>query len=114
MISNNERFRLALEKDPGLIDRMEKRAQQKAFEKEYGVCRATPLKCPSCASYLQSPGSLWHNPEIPEYLTCRKCKLQFQLTCLTLPTQQVIEELRQVVKGEGTLPSWLKKDDNPG
>lgn len=101
-------FLKALQKDPGLIDKIKKREELDAFKREYNTEKATPLKCPACGTYLQWPGSLWFNKDDPTLCVCKKCRLVFKLICLTVPNAQLIEELREVVKGKGTLPSWLK------
>jgi len=102
-------FLKELQKDPGLIGKLQKREELDAFKKEFNTERATPLKCPACGAYLQYPGSLWVNKDDITLFVCRKCRLVFKLTCLTVPNETLIAELRRAVKGEGGLPSWIKK-----
>ena len=52
-------FLKALAKDPNLVNKLIKREALDAFKKKYSIDRASPLKCPACASLTQTPGSLW-------------------------------------------------------
>lgn len=106
-------FLKALAKDPGLIDKLGKQENLRGFKDKYDVEKTSGLKCPSCAAYLQSPGSLYYNPSNPIHFVCRKCKLEFRIFCLTIENIVLIEELKRVAKGEGGLPSWIKQEGQP-
>ena len=105
-----QEFLKALQKDPGLTSKLKKRDELGAFKEKYNVERATPLKCPACASILQSPGSLYIDKDSHTLFVCRKCKLQYRLECLTLPNDDLISNLRLVIKGdEKATLEWYKK-----
>jgi len=105
-ISNE--FLKEIEKDPKFLGRLRKREELSNFKESYNLDRATPLRCPVCSVYLQSPGSLWADKIDPTKFVCRKCKLEFTLICHTPKNSQLIDDLRKIVKGEGTLPEWIK------
>ena len=109
-MSDMQEFLKALQKDPSLVSRLKKREELEDFKEKYNVERATPLKCPACASILQSPGSLYIDKDDHTLFVCRKCKLQYRLECLTLPNDDLISNLRLVIKGgeEATL-GWNKR-----
>jgi len=110
-MSDSLKFQEALSKDPGLFDRLKKQEELASFKTKYDVEGSSGLKCPSCAAYLQSPGSLWYRPSRPNHLVCRKCKLEFDLVCNTVPNEQLIREVKEAAKGKGILPSWLKGEE---
>jgi hypothetical protein len=102
-----EDFLKALQKDPSLISKLQKREGFTEFKEKYNVERATPLKCPVCSTFFQFPGSLWIDKVDHTKFVCKKCKLEFNLTCLTVPNDNLIEELRKIAKGEQKgMPSW--------
>lgn len=107
---SDDAFLRALQKDPGLIDRLNKQESLREFKEKYDVEMASGLKCPSCAAYLQSPGSLWYRPMRPTHYVCRRCFLEFDIVCKTVPMEKVAEESKQAGKGIGFLPSWLKTE----
>lgn len=109
-MSEAEAFLKALGKDPSLLDKLKKTSDLEAFKDKYNTERATPLKCPACSVFFQNPGSLWINKNDHTKFVCKKCKLEFDLICKTLPNDSLIEEIRQVSKGEKEgLPSWMKE-----
>jgi len=101
-----------VQKDPGIVARTLKQEDLRAFKDKYGVVGASGLKCPACAAYLESPGSLWWNPENPTHFVCRKCHLVLKIECEHYPIQTVCEELKKVSSGKGSgLPFWLVKEE---
>ena len=105
-----QEFLKALQKDPDLASKLKKRAELEEFKEKYNVERATPLKCPACASVLQSPGSLYIDKDDPTRFVCRKCKLIYTIICHTLPNENLIENLRLILKGnEKATLNWDKK-----
>ena len=109
-MSEIQEFLKALQKDPSLISKLKKRDELEEFKEKYNVERATPLKCPACASILQSPGSLYIDKDDHTLFTCKKCKLQYKIECLTLPNDDLIGNLRLVVKGDKNAKlEWYKK-----
>jgi len=107
--SGNE-FLKALSEDPGLLDRLKKQGELVEFKEKYNTERATPLKCPVCAQFYQYPGSLWIDKDDPTKFVCRKCKLEFELKCLTVPNSLLIEDLRKAAKGELTSINWFDQE----
>ena len=105
-----EDFARALQEDPTLISRLKKGAELDDFKVKYNVERATPLKCPVCSIFLQSPGSLWINKDDPTQFVCRKCKLEFTLICNTVDNGTLISDLRKAVKNELTTLSWFQPE----
>lgn len=99
-MTNMREFLKALQKDPELGSRLKKRAEFEEFKEQYEVEKATPLKCPACAPLMQSPGSLYYNPANPTRFVCRKCKLIYTLECHTLPNEDLIANIRLIIKGD--------------
>jgi len=114
-------FLKKVQEDPSLVDRTLRQDELRVFKEKYNVIGASGLKCPSCAAYLDNPGSLWWNPENPTYFVCRKCKLEFLIDCWNVKISMVIEELKRVSKGgppkggktQG-LPFWLMREEKNG
>jgi len=105
-----EDFAKALAKDPDLVTRLQKRAELDAFKEKYNVERATPLKCPACASVLQTPGSLWINRNDKSVFTCRKCKITYKISTQPISTDELIIHLRAIHKGnEDATLQWDKR-----
>ena len=111
MSNSNEAFLKAIDKDPTFIARLKKRAELDAFKEKYNTERATPLKCPVCSVFLQSPGSLWINKDDHTRFVCKKCKLEFTLICHTHPNDTLINELRKAAKGEATSIKWFEQKE---
>lgn len=104
-----EEFVQQLRDDPKLVERLQKQEEFRAFKEKYNTERATPLKCPVCSTFYQWPGSLWIDKDDNTKFVCRKCHLHYTIICHTIPNISLIDELRQIGKGEeGGLPSWLK------
>jgi len=103
-----EDFLRALQKDPELMSKLKKSGELSEFKEKYSVEKASGLKCPVCAVFFQFPGSLWYNPKNPTHFICRKCRLEFNINCLTLPISDIITELKAIGKGEQPFPSWMK------
>ncbi len=95
-----QEFLKALQKDPNLPSKLQKRQELIDFKEIYNVGRATPLKCPACASVLPFPSSLWIDKDNNTRFVCRKCKLVYTLICQTLPNDNLIENLRLAIKGD--------------
>lgn len=109
-----QEFLKALQKDPDLVSKLEKREELEGFKEKYHVERATPLKCPACAAVLQSPGSLYIDKDDPTRFVCRKCRLKYTLICHTLPNEDLIANLRLIVKGdEKATLDWDKRIGKP-
>ena len=110
-----ERFLEKVQKDPGLVDRTLKQDELRLFKEKYHVVGASGLKCPACAAYLDNPGSLWWDPQVPTYFICRKCKLIFHIECLNVKNSMLLEELKRISKGGkdkyGGLPFWLTNQE---
>ncbi len=92
-------FTDALLKDPDLVAKLQRRVELNEFKEQYSVERATPLKCPACSGFQMSGGSLWINKEDRSIFVCRKCKLQWKIECLTLPTNELIIQMKEINKG---------------
>ena len=95
-----EAFARELEKNPKLLEQLQKRAELEEFKSRYNLGRATPLKCPACSSLLQFPASLWINKDDHHLFVCRKCKLEWRLECLTQDNDILIANIRKTLKGE--------------
>lgn len=105
------KFLEKVQKDPGIVNRTLKQEDLRAFKELYDVTGASGLKCPSCSSYLESPGSLWWNPENPTSFVCRKCHLVFKIECKSYPIEAICEEVKKVTSGKASgLPFWLMKE----
>ena len=89
-----EEFAKMLRENPQLVDSMRKKGELNEFKEKYDVVRASPLKCPACSQWGQVGGSLWINREDPKRMVCRKCKLEWAIECLTLPTNDLIWKLK--------------------
>jgi len=110
-----EDFLKALQKDPSLAGRLQKREGLTEFKEKYNVEKSSGLKCPVCGAFFQyPPGSLWYSPTNPTHFVCRKCRLEFNLNCITLPIPDIIKELKGSGKGEHTLPSWIEGNTTGG
>ena len=105
-----ESFLKALAKDPDLVNKLVRRAKLDDFRKKYNVERASPLKCPACASLMQTPGSLWMHKDDKSLFTCRKCKITYRIETTPISTDELIFNLRKIHKGdeEATL-DWDKR-----
>ena len=118
MSNSGEAFLKAIEQDPTLLNRLKKQAELADFKEKYNTQRATHLKCPVCAQFYQYPGSLWINKDDHTKFVCKKCKLEYNLECLTVPNDKLIEDLRKATKGKLTSISWFepKKEEegDPG
>jgi len=101
-------FAKALSEDPTLLNRLQKQTELADFKEKYNTERATPLKCPVCSVFYQYPGSLWINKDDPTKFVCKKCKLEFDLVCLTVDNTKLIEDLRKAAKGELTGIDWFE------
>ena len=103
-----EEFAKAVAADPSLIERLKKSQGLSEFKDKYDVDKASGLKCPVCAVFFQYPGSLWYKSYRPDHFVCRKCHLEFTLTCNTIDNADLITELKLIGKGEQAFPSWMK------
>lgn len=109
-MSELDDFVKRLKEDPSLAEKLQKQEEFRSFKEKYNTEKATPLKCPTCAAFFQWPGSLWINKDDDKKFVCRKCKLEYTITCHTLSVDSLIKEIRKISKGEQTgLPSWLKE-----
>lgn len=97
-----EEFAKILKEDPKLAESFKRRVELDEFKEKYNTVRASPLKCPACSQWGQTGGSLWINKDDPSRFVCRKCKLEWHVECLTLPTQDLIYKMKQIQKGEPT------------
>jgi uncharacterized protein YbaR (Trm112 family) len=105
-----EDFLKAIQKDPGLIARLQKTEELWEFKKKYNVERASPLKCPACSPFFRFPGTLWVNKDDNTKFVCRKCKLEFTIVCNTVPNSQLLDDLKKMAKGElEKMPDWYPK-----
>lgn len=105
-----EDFAEALKKDPKLLEKLKKSADLQDFKDKFNIERATPLKCPACSQWQISGGSLWIHKDDPTLFTCRKCKLTFRVECITLPTNELIIQMRAIQKGdEQATLNWDKR-----
>lgn len=82
-------------KNPDLIAKIQKSSELADFKEQYHVVRASPLKCPHCSQWGQVGGSLWIVDGEKDHFVCRKCKLAFIVSCLTLPTNELIIKMRE-------------------
>lgn len=96
----SKEFLEALQKDPKLRERLQKRADLDEFREKYNVERATPFKCPACSQWGQTGGSLWINKDDKSLFVCRKCKLEWKIECKTIGNEELIYQMRQIQKGE--------------
>lgn len=108
-MTQSEDFLRELSKDPKLLEKLQKRVELDEFRGKYNVERATPFKCPACSQYGMTGGSLWIHKDDKSLFTCRKCKLTFKIECQTLPTEELIYKMRQVIKGEEGAVLWFDK-----
>ena len=83
--------------DPKTLALLRKRAEMDEFKTRYHAVRASPLKCPACSSAGYSGGSLWVT-ETKNQFVCRRCKLEWELNCLTVSTDELIFKMRQIEK----------------
>jgi len=90
----------ALASDPKLMEKLERSAELDNFKSTYNVERATPLKCPACASIQRSPGSLWINKDDKSIFTCRKCRITYQISTKPMSTDELIIQLRKIHRGD--------------
>jgi len=87
--------------DPNFLNRLERGFEKEKFLKEFKVQKATPLKCPACSYYMQTGGTLWGPvKDEPNHYVCRKCRLVWELKCVSEPTEELFQKLRQIKKGE--------------
>ena len=108
-----EDFLKALKKDPDLPGKLQKKEELKEFKEKYSVGRATPLKCPACAAVLQYPGSLYEDPSNRSRFVCKKCKLVWFISTDSITNEELIANLRLVIKGdEKATLDWNKKIGN--
>lgn len=98
--SDMQAFLKALEKDPDLGSKLVKRAQMEEFKEKYKVDRASSLKCPACAAVLRSPGTLYWDPTRPNHFVCKKCKTIYHIECKTVPIEDLVENIRLILKGD--------------
>jgi transcription elongation factor Elf1 len=105
-----EDFAKMLSKNPDLVIQLRKRAELDRFKEKYNVERATPFKCPACAALLQSPGSLWIDKDVKSRFVCKKCHTIYQITSEPLSTDELIYNIRLILKGdEKATLDWDKK-----
>lgn len=105
-----EDFLAALAKDPKLVEKLNRKIEIDKFKQEYGVERATPLKCPACASILQTPGSLWIHKDDKSKFTCRKCRITYKIECYPISSEELIIQLRKIHrKDEDATLQWDKR-----
>lgn len=93
-----EEFAKMLQADPKLAETLRRREELSEFKERYNLERATPLKCPVCSQWGQTGGSLWINKDDRSVFVCKKCKLSFQIFGLTVPTNILIDQLREAAK----------------
>lgn len=89
-----------LDKDPRLLEKLQRSMDKAHFVDKYDIANASPLKCPACAALKQTPGTLYIHKSDKSLFTCRKCKLTFRVTCETLPTEELMYNIRQIKKGD--------------
>lgn len=99
-MSSEGEFAKLLAADPSLIEKLQKRADLDKFREKYNVLRATPLKCPACSQWGQSGGSLWINKDDKSRFVCRKCKLEWIISCQTVSNEELIIKMRKIEKEE--------------
>ena len=104
-----EEFVKALQKDPDLLNKLRARASKEAFYEKYDIERASPFKCPTCAKFLQSPGTLYIHKNDKSLFTCRKCKLTFHIECQTISNEELMWKMRQVGKEDSEDVHWFDK-----
>jgi len=85
-----EAFAGELEKNPKLLEQLQRRTELNEFKERYNVEKASPLKCPACSQYMSS-SSLWINKDNHTLFVCRKCKLEWKLECLTQSKWKALE-----------------------
>ena len=84
-----------LAKDPEYLQRAIRSEDLDSFKNLYGVSGSSRLRCPACNQYGQSGGSLWGPKEgTTNVYVCRKCELMWQIECLTRPTGEVIQGIK--------------------
>lgn len=93
-----EEFARMLAQDPKLAERLQRRAEIDEFKMKYNVERATPFKCPACTQWGKSGGSLWIGKDDKSRFVCRGCKLEWKIICLTLPTEELIIQIKEASK----------------
>lgn len=113
-MNSTERFLKALAKDSRLIEKLERGKDLSSFKEEFQVVRATPLKCPACASIQQSPGSLWAHKEFKDRFTCRKCRVTYHITAEPVSTEQLILRLRAIKAGDRSASLQWNEEDLDG
>lgn len=107
-MTTREEFAEALQKDPKLLEKLQKRAELDDFKEKYNLERTTPLKCPACSQWGMTGGSLWIHKDDKSLFTCKKCKLTFRIECQTISNEQLIIQIRAVQKGDEE--ATLKQD----
>ena len=87
-----------LMQNPEEVKRLQRKTSQDEFRGKYNVERASPLHCPACSEAGFTGGTLWFNKDIPTKCVCHKCHLEWNVECLTTPTEELIRKIREASK----------------
>ncbi len=85
-------------KDPEEVERLKRSTSLNEFKEKYNVERASPLHCPACSEAGFTGGTLWFNKDKPTRCVCHKCHLEWNVECLTTPTEELIKKIREASK----------------